>query len=458
MCAVVEEVGGGGGGGCGTGNQINEMVWSTTASKRMMGGGVSVNVPVVPTYFQCPISLELMSDPVTLSTGHTYDRSSIQLWFHAGKNTCPQTRQEVSTKDLIPNVTLKNCIRSWQLATRVVTRNDLKFPTSPRLLNEQNVRLMLDDLMVVGSDRLETLKALRIMAKASDKNRRLIVDGGALPLLGSIISRGYKTSKDPCSSEQDDEEDETSVLLREEGLGALVAISRSEEIKRKMLPAVGLSNLPALSWFLHRGRPNAKIHAVRMVECLVADDDSLLQLGSAQELVQGLVGLLRQHELFPKAVRPSLRSLYAICLPRNNRSMAIEAGTVSEVLELLPGASKEIAEGALAILDLMSRCSEGRTALYRHALCIPIMVKSLVAYSNSGTEHSVKVLHSMLMNDLNPHLYKEAIKNGIIAKLLLVTQIHTNNLDTNLKTRELLKSLQVHCGADPCVRTIKYSR
>ncbi|BBN06634.1 hypothetical protein MPTK1_3g22740 [Marchantia polymorpha subsp. ruderalis] len=455
MCAGVEEVGGGGGGG----NQINEMVWSTTTSKRMIAGGLSVNVPVVPTYFQCPISLELMSDPVTLSTGHTYDRSSIQLWFHAGKNTCPQTRQEVSTKDLIPNVTLKNCIRSWQLATRVVARNDLKFPSSPRLLNEQNVRLMLDDLTVVGSDRLETLKALRIMAKASDRNRRLIVDGGALPLLGSIISRGYKVARDPSSSEQDEEEEEeSSVLLREEALGALVAISRSEEIKRKVLPAVGLANLPALAWFLHHGRPNAKIHAARMVECLVADDDSLVQLGAAQELVQGLVGLLRQHELIPKAVRPSLRSLYAICLPRNNRSMAIEAGLVAQVLELLPGASKEIAEGALAILDLMSRCGEGRTALYRHALCIPIMVKSLVAYSSSGTEHSIKVLHSMLMNDVNPHRYKEAITNGIIAKLLLVTQIHTNNLDTNSKTRELLKALQVHCGADPCVRTIKYSR
>nr|DAD27995.1 TPA_asm: hypothetical protein HUJ06_029463 [Nelumbo nucifera] len=36
-----------------------------------------------------PISLEIMTDPVTVSTGQTYDRSSIQKWLRAGHNTCP---------------------------------------------------------------------------------------------------------------------------------------------------------------------------------------------------------------------------------------------------------------------------------------------------------------------------------------------------------------------------------
>ncbi|CAN1158387.1 U-box domain-containing protein 26 [Linum perenne] len=38
----------------------------------------------IPYHFRCPISLELMRDPVTVSTGQTYDRSSIESWIATG--------------------------------------------------------------------------------------------------------------------------------------------------------------------------------------------------------------------------------------------------------------------------------------------------------------------------------------------------------------------------------------
>ncbi|BAH91587.1 Os02g0215650 [Oryza sativa Japonica Group] len=34
-----------------------------------------------PPLFQCPISMELMEDPVTVATGVTYDRRSMERWF-----------------------------------------------------------------------------------------------------------------------------------------------------------------------------------------------------------------------------------------------------------------------------------------------------------------------------------------------------------------------------------------
>lgn len=47
----------------------------------------------VPSFFRCPISLDLMKSPVSLCTGVTYDRSSIQRWLDGGNNTCPATMQ-----------------------------------------------------------------------------------------------------------------------------------------------------------------------------------------------------------------------------------------------------------------------------------------------------------------------------------------------------------------------------
>ncbi|KAK1388981.1 U-box domain-containing protein [Heracleum sosnowskyi] len=47
----------------------------------------------VPKDFSCPITLDLMTDPVIISTGQTYDRSSITRWMEEGHCTCPKTGQ-----------------------------------------------------------------------------------------------------------------------------------------------------------------------------------------------------------------------------------------------------------------------------------------------------------------------------------------------------------------------------
>ncbi|BAS77636.1 Os02g0215650 [Oryza sativa Japonica Group] len=53
-----------------------------------------------PPLFQCPISMELMEDPVTVATGVTYDRRSMERWFFRyGKTTwaspCSRCRRQL---------------------------------------------------------------------------------------------------------------------------------------------------------------------------------------------------------------------------------------------------------------------------------------------------------------------------------------------------------------------------
>ncbi|KAJ6337259.1 hypothetical protein OIU76_007024 [Salix suchowensis] len=69
----------------------------------------------VPSLFRCPISLDLMKSPVSLCTGVTYDRSSIQHWLDSGHDTCPATMQVLSSKDFVPNLTLHRLINLWDL-------------------------------------------------------------------------------------------------------------------------------------------------------------------------------------------------------------------------------------------------------------------------------------------------------------------------------------------------------
>ena len=68
-----------------------------------------------PDDFKCPISLELMTDPVTLvGDSMTYERASIERWLAAGNTTSPVTNAELSSLVIGPSQFAKNMIRAWR--------------------------------------------------------------------------------------------------------------------------------------------------------------------------------------------------------------------------------------------------------------------------------------------------------------------------------------------------------
>lgn len=52
-----------------------------------------------PYEFLCPITQEIMREPVTCSDGYTYERKAILEWFMAGKSTSPMTNQKLLTTE-----------------------------------------------------------------------------------------------------------------------------------------------------------------------------------------------------------------------------------------------------------------------------------------------------------------------------------------------------------------------
>ena len=66
----------------------------------------------VPNEYICPITLDIMQDPVVISDGHTFERTSIAAWF-ANNDTSPLTNVVLANKILIPNIALRNRIQDW---------------------------------------------------------------------------------------------------------------------------------------------------------------------------------------------------------------------------------------------------------------------------------------------------------------------------------------------------------
>ncbi|CAN8279340.1 unnamed protein product [Cochlearia groenlandica] len=73
----------------------------------------------IPPYFRCPLSTELMLDPVIVASGQTFDRTSIKKWLDNGLAVCPRTRQVLTHQELIPNYTVKAMITSWLEAKNI---------------------------------------------------------------------------------------------------------------------------------------------------------------------------------------------------------------------------------------------------------------------------------------------------------------------------------------------------
>ena len=66
----------------------------------------------IPESFVCPLTLDLMQDPVVTCDGQTYERKAIEEWF-ARSATSPLTGQPLPHPGLAPNVVLRGLIREY---------------------------------------------------------------------------------------------------------------------------------------------------------------------------------------------------------------------------------------------------------------------------------------------------------------------------------------------------------
>ncbi|KAE7999679.1 hypothetical protein FH972_004085 [Carpinus fangiana] len=80
----------------------------------------------IPADFCCPLSLELMTDPVIVSSGQTYERAFIEKWIDLGLTVCPKTRQTLARTNLITNYTVKALIANWCESNNVKLPDPMK--------------------------------------------------------------------------------------------------------------------------------------------------------------------------------------------------------------------------------------------------------------------------------------------------------------------------------------------
>lgn len=89
---------------------VQEMDRQNAAVTRMKDRGIDLQYP---NEFKCPITQEVMKDPVVASDGFSYEREALVTLFKTGDRRSPLTRERLNETIKVPNINLKKRIREY---------------------------------------------------------------------------------------------------------------------------------------------------------------------------------------------------------------------------------------------------------------------------------------------------------------------------------------------------------
>ncbi|CAJ2631284.1 unnamed protein product [Trifolium pratense] len=122
--------------------------------------------------FFCPITRDVMDDPVETSSGQTFERSAIEKWFAEGNKTCPLSCITLDKSILRPNKTLKQSIEEWKDRNTVITIASMK------------EKIQSGDEVGV----LHCLQTLQGLCEQKDQHREWVVLENYIPVLIQFLS------------------------------------------------------------------------------------------------------------------------------------------------------------------------------------------------------------------------------------------------------------------------------
>ncbi|KAE8777347.1 U-box domain-containing protein 22 [Hordeum vulgare] len=411
----------------------------------------------VPSYFLCPISMEIMRDPVTLSSGITYDRESIERWvFTDGHGECPMTKQQLGAADRepTPNHTLRRLIQGW-CAVHAVER----FPTPRAPIDAARVETIVDaarrghDLLVAS------LRELADIVAESDCNRRCVESTpGAVAFLVSVIKKhAADDTPKPLESQEDQMfgavvDSPKATSPEDVALSILYSLRLSEGSWKRVLER-GDNFLDTMASVLRRPSYLSRTHGIQLLKAAVSEMPPAQLTSASAELVEGVVSVVTD-KLSGKAVKIALQVLCRLCLWGRNRVKAVEAGAVGALVELLLdeccGGSKRASELAIVVMDHLCGCAEGRLELVAHKAGLAVMARAVTRVSAAGTESAVRALHAVARHSATPAVLQEMLAVGVVERLLFLVQAGAAGDRPRERAREMLKMHARVWRGSPC--------
>lgn len=341
-----------------------------------------------PEEFRCPISKELMRDPVIVSTGQTYDRPFIQKMLKSGNRICPQTQQVLSHTILTPNHLVRGMISQWckdrgiQLSDPALLVNEDGITASDR----DHLLCLLQKMSSTLPEQKEAAKELRLLTKRIPSFRALFGESlDAIPLLLSPLSEGKF-------------EGGIHLELQEDVITTLLNLSIHDNNKK--LVAETPMVMPLLIEALQSGTIQTKSNAAAALFTLSALDSNKALIGESGAL-KPLIDLL--DEGHPLAMKDVASAIFNLCVTHENKARAVRVGAVKTILRKIT--NRMHVDELLTILALLSSHPKAVEEMgdLGAVPCLLSIIRDTKC--DRSKENCIAVLHTICFND--PTKWKE---------------------------------------------------
>ncbi|KAK9122902.1 hypothetical protein Sjap_012504 [Stephania japonica] len=415
----------------------------------------------IPQFFICPISLQIMRDPVTLISGITYDRDSIDQWLssppkHPKTILCPVTKQALpmDSNDLIimtPNHTLRRLIQSWCIANASNGVDPIPTPKPP--LSKPALLSILQNLSPSSclESRVKSLNTLEMLAGESEGNKRCMVGAGVAASMASIVIECYNGD---------------SIDGLEHALNILCLIKVPVyEFNHLMAENVGFFN--SIAWAVQKTsyccNKESRAHAVLIMKSVIEFASSTQLERLKQEFFESLKWVLREclrdqtYDIV--TLKAAMQVLLESCGYGQNSFKIIKVGAVHDLIEIelsqLSGkfSDKRMSELTLGLLEQLCKCADGRAEFLEHAAGVAVVSKRILRVSPMVNDLAVRILSWVCRFSAGDgdEVVQEMVRVGAVSKLCMILQADQGAASVKEKAREVLRLHSDVWSSSPCV-------
>ncbi|KAK6119842.1 hypothetical protein DH2020_046415 [Rehmannia glutinosa] len=287
----------------------------------------------VPEEFKCPLSKELMRDPVIIATGQTYDRPFIQKWLKAGNRTCPQTQQVLSHTIVTPNHLIRDMIMQW------CDNHGINLPNSVQYINDEGL---------TEADRDHFLSLLGKMSSTLSEQKKPPRNYQTPVPLNTGESRDFIPQLLSPLSQSKCESGEVHSDLQEDIITTLLNLSIHDNNKKLVVETPMVISL--LMDALRKGTIQTRSNAAAALFTLSAPSTRIKAL-------IGKSGALKPLSTYwddghPLAMKDVASAIFNLCIIHENKVRAVRDGAVRVILEKI--ANRTHVDELLSILAMLS--------------------------------------------------------------------------------------------------------
>ncbi|KAE8673285.1 putative U-box domain-containing protein 42 [Hibiscus syriacus] len=362
--------------------------------------------PMYDTFF-CPLTKQIMDDPVTIESGVTYERKAISEWFktfsHLEDIKCPTTGTKLTSRVLSTNVALKTTIEQWKDRNEVAR---IKVARAALSLDSSNSMI------------LEAIRDLQHICKRKQYSKVQVLTAGILPSLNKLL--GYKDKDVRC---------EALDLLRK-------LAEDDDEGKEMIADTMDMSTLVELLSSSHQPvRYASLLFLLELSRCRALGE----KIGSATGAILILIRIKYNHQVDSFASQTADEILKNLERVRDNIKRMAEYGFLEPLLNHLTEGSKEMQMEMASYLGEVILGNDSKT--YVAERTAPSLIKMVQSGNAIVREAAFKALAQISSHHSNGTILVEAGIVQIMVEEMFTRRIYNEPMNSKKEAAAILANI-----------------